>query len=110
MAFVSDGTQYEVSNHTAVYHEGDDVNDFIENTVSRIVKEFDGETAYRIVDIKNRRNNAQRTLVQHPSLEPLKESTLVTVLEKHLLNVVKTDLKPIILEIRLFVSSNEPIL
>ena len=108
MPFVATGTQYEVGNLQVVFHEGDDVNEIIDNAIERIDKEFDGATAYRIVDIKHRRDGRTQTLIQGGSLESFKDTKIVGQIKNYLKSMIDHNYMPVIFEIRLFVSYDEP--
>lgn len=108
MAFVSESGQYEVSNHQAVYHEGDDIPAFVNDTVNRIVIEFGVETAYRVINVKHRRDGSERTMVGKAGLEPFVDSLVIENLRKHIYEMVKKNYAPVIFEIRLFISYDEP--
>lgn len=109
MAFESSGTTYGVANFQVTCHKGDDVENIIQSTIDRIDKEFSDYNQYRVVSIQYRTgNNAKRLMIQEPSTESFNQSKAAEKLSSHLKKSFQLNLPPVVLEIRLFVSYDEP--
>ena len=109
MAFVSDGSQYEVGNFQVAFHAGDNVEAIIEYTLDNIKKSYEDYNQYQIVSLQHRGgNNSKRILVQEPTMEPFENTKLAEKIANHLEGAFQINLAPVVFEIRLFVSYNEP--
>ena len=102
--FVSTGTQVQLPGMQATYHEGDDMQDFIKTTSSRVHEAFDGETQHKVIKVVHRRTGLYKLMTFSPSLDLI----VLNALENWLQDKIKTEYSPVTFDFHFFLSSDEP--
>ncbi len=102
--FLTSGTEYQLPGMQSTYHEGDDLEDFISSTSSRIRAAFEGESQYKVIKAVHRRTNNYKLLSFPTSLDPV----VLSALENWIKDKVKTEYAPVIFDFHLFLTSEEP--
>lgn len=102
--FVATGTDYQLPGMESTYHEGDDVQDFIDSVSSRIRKTFEGETQYKVIKATHRRTKHSKILSFPSSLDPV----VLHTLEDWIKDKIKKEYAPVTFDFMLYLSSSEP--
>ena len=97
--FLSENSHTQIPGIQAVYHGGDDIDDFIKSTSSRVHQAFNGETQQKVIKAVHRRTGSSKIFSFSASLDLI----VLSGLEDWLKGKVETEYSPVIVDFQFFV-------